>query len=460
MDLHTLVIVSGIANVLQFFAIFLQYLLNKNYQGFGWWLLWSSSAAIGFIYLFLRERVTDESISASIIFTISILLAGQIFLYIGVMRFFEKQESHRLIISIITALILSTLYTFFVDTLDIARVFALCISVSAVSFSTAHNLIVYHKRSIAISAFFLSAVFIFNGCYFIFQAIMVFMNALHGSVFNPELMQISILIVSFAASTFWSFGLISMLNQSLNVENRESKENLEIILNTSPDAISVIRLSDGRFVNVNDGFLDMTGYSRAEVIGKSTVDLNAWQDPSDRLKVDKILEENGSCQYQEVNFRRKDGSLLVVMFFAKIIKLQGIPHIISVAHDMAERKQSERQLRKLTNVVEQNQVSVVIMNTNGAIEYVNPKFCEVTGYGFEEVCGKGADVFLAVVAPPEVYAELWGTITAGQKWRGRFRSLKKNGEFFWEAAIISPILDEHGVITNYPCAQARPSRAW
>jgi PAS domain S-box-containing protein len=312
-----------------------------------------------------------------------------------------------------------------------------------------YTLAIYKTRSISGSANFLSGVFFLNGCYFVSQAVLLLPSALGENALHQALMQTSIYFEALITGLLWVFGLIFMFNQYLNVENRESRENLEIIINTSPDAISVIRLSNGCFVDVNEGFIAMGGYTRAEILGRSTVDINIWNDPADRFKFDKSLAETGSYQNQEIVFRRRDGTQIIGLVFAKVISLQGVPHIISVVHDINERKKTERELRKLTNVVEQNQSSVVITDTSGTIEYVNPKFCEVTGYGLEEVYGKTTRMLRSVTALPEIYQELWATISVGRKWQGRFQNRKKNGDLFWESAIISPIMDEHGVITNY-----------
>jgi PAS domain S-box-containing protein len=123
--------------------------------------------------------------------------------------------------------------------------------------------------------------------------------------------------------------------------------------------------------------------------------------------------------------------------------------ILNLERDLVQRKQVEEELRKLSRAVEQSQVSVMITDTSGAIEYVNPKFCEVTGYSFEEVSGQNPRILRAVGASAEVYRELWETITAGRKWHGEFHNQKKNGELFWESTIISPIMNEHGMITHF-----------
>ena len=93
--------------------------------------------------------------------------------------------------------------------------------------------------------------------------------------------------------------------------------------------------------------------------------------------------------------------------------------------------------------------SIVITDCLGQIEYVNPKFCEVTGYPREEVIGQNPRLLKAEGQPKEMYQELWEAISAGQAWSGDFCNRKKQGDIFWEHASISPIRSEQGSITNF-----------
>jgi len=113
------------------------------------------------------------------------------------------------------------------------------------------------------------------------------------------------------------------------------------------------------------------------------------------------------------------------------------------------RKRLEVELIKLSSAVEQSPVTVVITDTKGNIEYANPVFAELTGYSIEEAIGKNPRILKSGKTPPEVFEELWKTITSGNKWRGEFCNKKKNGELFWEYAFISPVKDNEGVITNF-----------
>ncbi len=118
-------------------------------------------------------------------------------------------------------------------------------------------------------------------------------------------------------------------------------------------------------------------------------------------------------------------------------------------HLPGRRKLAEEKLRILSRVVEQSPNSIVITDRNGDIEYVNPRFEELTGYTSEEVIGQNPRIFKSNTTPNEVYREMWGLILQGKEWRGEICNRKKNGELFWEYSVISGLFDSNGKITHF-----------
>lgn len=347
----------------------------------------------------------------------------------------------------------------------------------------------------------------------------------------------------------------------------ESEEKYRLTFITSPDAVNINRM-DGTYVDINDGFTRLTGYTREDVIGISSIDIDIWYYPKDRKKLTKLLFKDGFVTNLESVFRCKDGTLKTALMSARIIQINNTPHILSITRDITERKlledviaKSEEKYRKLfersndaifiidkisgkyldankaaeritgyslnelkklssaditsnesykklsrirhvnktidlgeieyyrpngtsrnalisivplsedkvygiarditdrkqyedalsilSSAVDQSQVSVVITDTNGLIEYVNPKFAEITGYNLEEVVGKKPSILKSGYTSENDYKKLWDTITSGKEWRGEFYNLKKNGDKFWESALISPITSEIGKITHF-----------
>jgi len=114
-----------------------------------------------------------------------------------------------------------------------------------------------------------------------------------------------------------------------------------------------------------------------------------------------------------------------------------------------EAEETSKKMQQLSSAVENSSTSIVITDFLGQIEYVNPKFTEVTGYLPEEVIGRNPRLLKAAGQPPERYRELWETISSGREWSGDFCNQKKSGEIFWEHASISPIRSAQGHIINF-----------
>ena len=123
--------------------------------------------------------------------------------------------------------------------------------------------------------------------------------------------------------------------------------------------------------------------------------------------------------------------------------------LFGITQDITQRKEADDNVRKLSRVIEQSPVSVVITDTDGNIEYVNPKFTELTGYSSAEAVGQNPRVLKSGETSAEEYANLWKTIQTGREWEGEFLNKKKNGDLYWESAVISPILNEYGQIMHY-----------
>lgn len=114
-----------------------------------------------------------------------------------------------------------------------------------------------------------------------------------------------------------------------------------------------------------------------------------------------------------------------------------------------ERKRTEEQTLKLSKAIEQSPSSIIITNLEGTIEYVNPKFTEITGFSYNEAIGNNPRFLKSGTHDKNFYQTLWNTILSGKDWHGEFHNRKKTGELYWEEAVISPLFDENGQITHF-----------
>ena len=117
--------------------------------------------------------------------------------------------------------------------------------------------------------------------------------------------------------------------------------------------------------------------------------------------------------------------------------------------EIAERKKAEEELRKLSNAVEQSPNTVVITDTEGNIEYVNPKFVQLAGYTLEEVKGKNPSILKSGHHSEEFYKGLWKVIISGNVWKGEFLNKAKDDSLYWVSASVAPIKDQEGSITHF-----------
>ena len=147
--------------------------------------------------------------------------------------------------------------------------------------------------------------------------------------------------------------------------------------------------------------------------------------------------------------RTADGSLKDVDVVSNTIEIQGKVVFYCIIKDISELKQAEKQLKKLSVAVEQSPAIVLITDPDGNIEYVNPMFTQVTGYSAKEAKGENPRIIQSGLMEKSVYEELWKTILSGDIWYGELQNKKKNGELYWDQAVISAIRNNEGVISNF-----------
>ncbi|MEI6058898.1 MAG: PAS domain S-box protein, partial [archaeon] len=210
--------------------------------------------------------------------------------------------------------------------------------------------------------------------------------------------------------------------------------------------------NEGIYTYCSENVYDFLGYHTNEMLGKKILDFTSPEDWERIIKV--IMEANQTKKpFREVESRRirKDGSEIIVSASGTPIldKDGNLVGYRGTERDVTEKKRAEENLRQLSQAVEQSPATIVITDTEGLIEYTNPKFSSLTGYTKEEAKGQNPRILKAGDMPAEHYKTLWDTIKAGSDWHGEMHNKKKNEELYWEYASVSPIKDPAGNITHF-----------
>ncbi|MGA2983356.1 MAG: PAS domain S-box protein [Terriglobia bacterium] len=230
---------------------------------------------------------------------------------------------------------------------------------------------------------------------------------------------------------------------------RASESRYRVLFENNVAAI-IRNTIDGRIVDCNRPAARILGYeSPQEMLGLNMKEI--YWDAEKRVGMMARLQARKTVAGVELKFRHKEGNpiWLIVNLSLTPADDAGETFVQGAFVDITERKHTEDQLRKLSLAVEQSPVCVVITDVSGNIEYVNPKFTQLTGYSREEAIGQNPRILKSVPQSDATHRVLWETILSGGEWRGEFANRKKSGEIYWESASIVPIRDSAGAITHF-----------
>ena len=249
-----------------------------------------------------------------------------------------------------------------------------------------------------------------------------------------------------------------LTRQQVEESLKESESRYHGVVSALSEGI-VMQGRDGAITTWNQAAERILGLSADQLWGLKDFD-PSWQAvhedgtpfPLETHPGSQVLRTGVPQSNVVMGVRKPDATLTWVSINAVPIFEQGdaLPASTVVSFsDITERKRAESALLTRSRAAEQSPASIVITGRDGNIEYVNPRFEEVTGYAMAEVTGKNPRILKSGMTPVETYSDLWRVIAAGGEWRGEMCNRRRDGELFWESVAISGLKDESGKVSHY-----------
>ena len=433
LDVRTLAFIISLTYIAQAVAIFVQYRVDIARRGIRWWLLGSVLIALGSV-LMLTLSVKHLAILAR--FANPLVILGHVFLYIGVTRFLDRKENKKLLVSLYVVFIL--FYVHYLASYSAIRERTIVVSIALAIFPlmNAHILLTRHGRHIAGSARFTAIIFLIFGGFSAVRSVVTILGPSMQSYTEFPPIHIFGYINPIIAGILWTFGFIMMVNQQLNAENKKESEKFQLVFNTSPDAAVITRLSDGRFIDVNKGFSLISGYTREEVIGRSTIEIDIWPNIEDRNCFLSEVKDKGFCENKEFVFQRKDGSHFFGIISARSLLVHDQPHILSVVRDITEQKKAADALHEseetYRSILKASPDDITITDLQGRILMVSQAAKKMFGYDmdFEDFGNMNYTDFIVPEDLERAIASIRRMITGRYVKTGEYRGVRKDGSIF------------------------------
>jgi PAS domain S-box-containing protein len=233
---------------------------------------------------------------------------------------------------------------------------------------------------------------------------------------------------------------------------KEAEERSRTILNAISVGTMIIHPQTKIISDVNPVAAGIIGLAREDIIGRTC---HKFVCPKEERQC-PITDLGQTVDNSERVILNAGGKEIPVIKTVTSVMLGGEEFLLESFVDITERKEIEKkllesseQIRVLSNVVEQSPLSVMITDREGRIEYVNPKFANLTGYDATEIRGNNPRFLKSGKHDLHFYADLWETILSGKEWHGQICNRRKNGELYWERASISSIHSQLGDITHF-----------
>lgn len=240
--------------------------------------------------------------------------------------------------------------------------------------------------------------------------------------------------------------------RAAEAEAIRNRKHFQTMFEEAPLGMALIDTQSGNILEANTMFAKITGRTIKELQKTNWIKMTYPEDvqigvsENDRLRSREISGFNLVKRYVKPDGKIIWANVTVAAILHEANKT--IRHIAMI-EDITERKANEEKVMVLSKAIEQSPVSIIITDLGGNIVFVNNEFLSKTGYSEDEVIGKNPRILKPKTKSTTDYEYLWKTITSGNIWHGEFLNVKKNGEYFYESASITPLFDDKGKIIQF-----------
>lgn len=382
------------------------------------------------------------------------LLLGIQVILIGLEKFTGKESSHLHNWLILSLFFFIQLYFTFFNPLILARKIIFSAGLVVISFQCAWLLL--KRVDAAMRAYTRTSGLIFLG-YSLFSLARILIDL---SIPQPEdLLQSSpmdalVILVYQMLTILITFSLFLLVHRRLFLElerdNNDrkkaeqalaaSEEKFSKAFQNHPDAIVISTLKDGKIIEVNQSFFRITGYSKTEIMGKTTKELNLWEKAGDRDVFVKRLQKSGRILHHEATFRRKSGELFPGLISTELMRMQEESYLITVVQDITRLKEDEETLRLNSQMMAHISDGIFLYKLSDlTIVFANPQFERLFGYEAGELVGKPVSILNAAAhqTAEGISLEIVHALNKNGHWEGEILNCRKDGTRFWSRSSVS-----------------------
>src|SRR6185369_8896976 len=248
-------------------------------------------------------------------------------------------------------------------------------------------------------------------------------------------------------ASIWVYTDITERKQA-EIALRQSKQVFSAALESCPIAASIATTADGRFIEANTKYERDFGWTRADLIGRTSKEIGLWPDFAERESWIAAMGRHGRLIDYETVWMNRNGEHRNVSLASELIELDGQSCILAYITDITARKRAEADLR-ISAAAFESQEGMVITDARSKILRVNQAFTESTGYTAEEVVGQTPSLLKSGRHGADFYRLMWDSIVQTGTWQGEIWDRRKNGEIYPKWLTISAVKDEAGVVTHY-----------